>query len=93
MFSFLRQSTSPPSTTRLVIDGEEVSIAVKVSARARSFRLSLPAKGPLLTVPEASRWRDAEAFSIATGIGLRRACPARRWPGASSPGWSCPCAG
>lgn len=62
MFSFLRQSTSPPSTTHLVIDGEEVSVAVKVSARARSFRLSLPAKGPLLTVPEGARWRDAEAF-------------------------------
>lgn len=62
MFSCLRQRSTPPKTTALVIDGAEVSIAVKVSARARSFRLSLPASGPMLTLPERARWADAEAF-------------------------------
>ena len=62
MFSFLRQRTPPPRTTQLTLDGVEVSIAVKVSKRARSFRLSLPAAGPLLTLPEGARWADAEAF-------------------------------
>lgn len=62
MFSFLRQRTSPPKTTQIELDGTVVSIAVKVSARARSFRLSLPAAGPLLTLPEGARWTDAEAF-------------------------------
>jgi predicted metal-dependent hydrolase len=62
MFSFLRQRSTPPKTTEIVLDGQVVSIAVKVSARARSFRLSLPANGPLLTLPEGARWADAEAF-------------------------------
>jgi predicted metal-dependent hydrolase len=62
MFSFLRQRSTPPKTTEIVIDGKPIGIAVKVSARARSFRLSLPASGPLLTLPEKSRWADAEAF-------------------------------
>ncbi|MBJ3785808.1 M48 family metallopeptidase [Devosia sediminis] len=62
MFSFLRQRTAPPKTTQIEVDGAPVSIAVKVSARARSFRLSLPASGPLLTLPETARWSDAEAF-------------------------------
>ncbi|MHA6299732.1 M48 family metallopeptidase [Devosia sp. CAU 1758] len=62
MFSFLRQRPAPPNTTQIELDGVDVSIAVKVSARARSFRLSLPASGPLLTLPEKARWADAEAF-------------------------------
>ncbi len=62
MFSFLRQRTPPPRTTQLTLDGVEVDVAVKVSKRARSFRLSLPAAGPLLTLPEGARWADAEAF-------------------------------
>ena len=62
MFSFLRQRTAPPKTTEIELDGALVSIAVKVSARSRSFRLSLPASGPLLTLPEGARWADAEAF-------------------------------
>lgn len=62
MFSFLRQRTPPPRTTQLMLDGQAVEIAVKVSSRARSFRLSLPATGPLLTLPEGARWADAEAF-------------------------------
>ena len=62
MFSFLRQRANPPSTTQIDLDGVAVSVAVKVSKRARSFRLSLPAAGPLLTLPEGARWADAEAF-------------------------------
>lgn len=62
MFSFLRQRPSPPKATLIDIDGVEVRIAVKVSARARAFRLSLPPSGPLLTLPETARWADAEAF-------------------------------
>lgn len=62
MFSFLRQRPSPPKATQIEVDGIDVSIAVKVSARARSFRLSLPPSGPLLTLPENARWADAEAF-------------------------------
>ncbi|WP_244557586.1 M48 family metallopeptidase [Devosia lucknowensis] len=44
------------------LDGVDVAIAVRVSKRAQSFRLSLPAAGPLLTLPEHARWADAEAF-------------------------------
>lgn len=62
MFSFLRQRTTPPKVTHIELDGAAVEVAVRVSTRARSFRLSLPATGPLLTLPEAARWRDAEAF-------------------------------
>jgi predicted metal-dependent hydrolase len=62
MFSFLRQRSAPPSVTHLELDGVEVAVTVKVSARARSFRLSLPAAGPLLTLPQGARWSDAEAF-------------------------------
>lgn len=64
MFSFLRQRPAPPKTTPLDIDGVRIDVAVKVSARARSFRLSLPASGPLLTLPEKARWADAEAFLL-----------------------------
>ncbi|MBF0679583.1 MAG: M48 family metallopeptidase [Devosia sp.] len=62
MFSFLRQKSAPPARTQLDIDGRVVDVTVRVSKRARAFRLSIPAKGPLLTVPEKSRWSDAEAF-------------------------------
>jgi predicted metal-dependent hydrolase len=62
MFSFLRQRPSSPTTAEIEIDGVMVVVAVKRSARATSFRLSLPATGPLLTLPERARWSDAEAF-------------------------------
>ncbi|NMA97192.1 MAG: M48 family metallopeptidase [Phyllobacteriaceae bacterium] len=62
MFSFLRQRPAPPKTTEIELDGMTVSVAVKLSNRAKSFRLSLPATGPLLTLPEKARWEDAEAF-------------------------------
>jgi predicted metal-dependent hydrolase len=62
MLSFLRQRQTPPASTEIELDGVSVRVAVKVSKRARSFRLSLPANGPLLTLPERARWADAEAF-------------------------------
>lgn len=62
MFSFLRQRPAPPSVTHIRLDGVDIAVAVKVSKRARSFRLSLPNSGPLLTLPESARWADAEAF-------------------------------
>ncbi len=63
MFSFLRQRPElPPKITHIDLDGVRTAVSVKVSKRARSFRLSLPASGPLLTLPERARWADAEAF-------------------------------
>src|SRR5690606_15999230 len=58
-----RQRPAPvPKSTTIALDGVVVDVAVKVSKRARGFRLSLPASGPLLTLPEKARWADAEAF-------------------------------
>jgi predicted metal-dependent hydrolase len=59
---FFRAKQNIPASTQLDIDGEPVAIAVRVSKRARSFRLSLPATGPVLSLPEGARWADAEAF-------------------------------
>jgi hypothetical protein len=40
-----------------------IRVAVRVSKRARSYRLSIPHRGdPVLTVPQHARWPDAEAF-------------------------------
>ncbi|KQT48497.1 hypothetical protein ASG47_09125 [Devosia sp. Leaf420] len=64
MFSFLRQATKPPKSVTVDLDGRSVEVAVKLSKRAASFRLSLPATGPLLTIPERARWADAEAFLL-----------------------------
>lgn len=63
MFSFLRpRGSAVPASTKIELDGEPVSVSVRVSKRSRSFRLSLPAAGPLLTLPEGARWSEAEAF-------------------------------
>jgi predicted metal-dependent hydrolase len=52
-----------PAETSLAIGGETVQIAVRVNARARSYRLSLPAgSAPVLTLPPNGRWNEAEAF-------------------------------
>jgi predicted metal-dependent hydrolase len=52
-----------PEITQARVGGELVSVAVKVSARARSYRLSIPHHGgPVLTVPSHGRWTEAEAF-------------------------------
>ncbi|KKB78652.1 hypothetical protein VW35_08985 [Devosia soli] len=64
MFSFLRQPPKPPKSVTVELDGRPVEVAVKLSKRAASFRLSLPAAGPLLTIPERARWADAEAFLL-----------------------------
>ena len=61
MIPLLQKRWPPAAEVR--IDGESVAVAVKVSARARSYRLSLPHGGmPLLTVPKFGRWGDAKAF-------------------------------
>ena len=52
-----------PERTEARIDGRPVMIAVRVSTRARSYRLSIPHHGaPILTVPHHGRWSEAEAF-------------------------------
>lgn len=52
-----------PETTQIEVDGALVEVAVRISARARNYRLSLPhAGGPVLTVPPHGRWPEAQAF-------------------------------
>ena len=52
-----------PSVTETRIDGRLVAVAVRVSSRAHSYRLSIPHGGtPVLTVPKYGRWPEAEAF-------------------------------
>ncbi|WP_072344650.1 M48 family metallopeptidase [Devosia enhydra] len=54
-----------PETASLEIGGRPVAVSVRVSSRARSYRLSLPHVGPpVLTVPATGRWPDAEGFLI-----------------------------
>jgi len=58
----LMQKRWPPAA-ELRIGSDLVAVRVKVSARARSYRLSLPhGGGPLLTVPRYGRWSEAKAF-------------------------------
>ena len=52
-----------PETTLITIGSDEVLVAVKVSERARSYRLTVPHSGPpVLTVPRHGKWADAQAF-------------------------------
>lgn len=52
-----------PATTTIVLDDVPVTIAVRIHARARSYRLSLPhSGGAVLTLPPNGQWREAEAF-------------------------------
>lgn len=52
-----------PASTTLSLDGRTVEITVKVSPRARSYRLTVPHHGnPVLTLPKGGRWSEAEAF-------------------------------
>lgn len=54
---------SIPASTRIVIDAEPVMVSVRVNARARAYRLSVSARGaPVLTMPRAGRWAEAQAF-------------------------------
>lgn len=58
----LLQKRWPPAT-QVEIGGEVVPVAVKISSRATSYRLSLPhGGGPVLTVPKFGRWGEAKAF-------------------------------
>lgn len=58
----LLQKRWPPAA-EVVIDGAPVEITVKVSSRAKNYKLSLPNHGrPLLTVPQYGRWGEAKAF-------------------------------
>jgi predicted metal-dependent hydrolase len=52
-----------PESAETMVDGRSVAVAVRVSARARSYRLTITHHGrPVLTVPRYGRWREAEAF-------------------------------
>lgn len=52
-----------PETVEAHLDGVPVAVAVRVSTRARNYRLSIPhGRGPVLTIPEHGRWSEAEAF-------------------------------
>ena len=52
-----------PSAAEALIDGKLVLVTVKVSQRARNYRLSIPhAGGPVLTVPRYGTWKEAESF-------------------------------
>lgn len=52
-----------PQTAEARVDGRLVAVEVRVSERARNYRLSIPHHGsPVLTVPKYGRWSEAEAF-------------------------------
>lgn len=52
-----------PETVEAEVGGAPVTVAVRVSARAKSYRLSVSGTGrTLLTVPARGRWREAQAF-------------------------------
>lgn len=60
---FFKPRPAIPDVTHIDIDGARVAVSVKVSGRAKSYRLSLPpGRPPLLTLPANGRWREAEAF-------------------------------
>lgn len=62
MIALLRKQNWP-ALAELRLDGAPVAVIVRVSARARGYRLSVPHTGrPVLTVPTHGRWPDAEAF-------------------------------
>jgi predicted metal-dependent hydrolase len=62
---FFRGKPKLPASTEIEIDGQLVMVAVRVHARARSYRLSIPhAGGPVLTLPPHGRWTEAEAFLV-----------------------------
>ena len=60
---FFRAKPKIPASTVIEIDGAPVKVIVRVNARARSYRLSLPhSGGPVLTLPPHGKWAEAEAF-------------------------------
>lgn len=62
---FFRTKPKIPATTTVSIDGQAVTVTVRVNARARSYRLSIPhSGGPVLTLPPHGKWAEAEAFLL-----------------------------
>lgn len=62
---FFKAKPPIPASTSIEIDGAPVTVTVRVNARARSYRLSLPhSSGPVLTLPPHGRWSEAEAFLL-----------------------------
>ena len=62
---FFRAKAKIPASTIIEIDGAPVTVTVRVNARARSYRLSIPhSGGPLLTLPPHGKWAEAEAFLV-----------------------------
>ena len=60
---FFRAKLKIPASTVITIDGLPVTVTVRVNARARSYRLSIPhSGGPMLTLPPHGKWAEAEAF-------------------------------
>lgn len=54
---------SIPPSTQIMIGADPVTVSVRVNARARAYRLSVSPRGePVLTVPRAGRWGEAQAF-------------------------------
>lgn len=52
-----------PAATIVETDSGPITVAVRINARARAYRLSVTARGaPVLTLPKSGRWGDAEAF-------------------------------
>lgn len=62
---FFRAKPKIPQSTSIELDGVPTTIIVRVNARARSYRLSLPhSSGPVLTLPPHGKWAEAEAFLL-----------------------------
>lgn len=60
---FFRSRPKIPASTTITLDGALVTVTVRVNARARSYRLSLPhSGGVVLTLPPHGQWAAAEAF-------------------------------
>lgn len=52
-----------PSSTEIAVDGRPVTVTVRINARAKSYRLSIPhGGGPVLTLPPHGRWPEAQDF-------------------------------
>ena len=62
---FFRAKPKIPASTVVEIDGVAVTVTVRVNARAKSYRLSIPhSGGPLLSLPPHGKWAEAEAFLL-----------------------------